>query len=96
MGWYLGKQLKALQDSHPSVGDVRGLGLFWGLELTRNRKSRLAFNTREDKLQGKSMVADGVAAEYKGHIHQLMDQLPDHSTATDNQEGRNRPRYQRP
>jgi taurine--2-oxoglutarate transaminase len=42
---------------------VRGLGLFWGLELVRNRKSRLAFNTREDKLQGKSMVADGVAAE---------------------------------
>ena len=63
MGQYLGKQLKALQDKHPSVGDVRGLGLFWGLELVRNRKSRLAFNTREDKLQGKSTIADGVAAE---------------------------------
>jgi len=63
MGQYLGKQLKALQNKHPSVGDVRGLGLFWGLELIRNTKSRLAFNTREDKLQGKPMVADGVAAE---------------------------------
>jgi taurine--2-oxoglutarate transaminase len=63
MGQYLGKQLKALQDKHPSVGDVRGLGLFWGLELVRNMKSRLAFNTREDKLQGKPMVADSVAAE---------------------------------
>lgn len=55
--------MKALQDRHPSVGDVRGLGLFWALELVRNRKSRLAFNTREDKLQGKPMVADSVAAE---------------------------------
>jgi taurine--2-oxoglutarate transaminase len=63
MGQYLGKQLIALQDKHPSVGDVRGLGLFWGLELIRHRKSRLAFNTREDKLQGKPMVTDGVAAE---------------------------------
>jgi taurine--2-oxoglutarate transaminase len=63
MGQYLGKQLKTLQDKHPSVGDVRGLGLFWGLELVRNRKSKLAFNTREDKLQGKPMVADAVAAE---------------------------------
>jgi len=67
MGQYLRKMLKALQDKHPSVGDVRGLGLFWGLELVRNRKSRLAFNTREDKLQGKSMVADGVAAECIGN-----------------------------
>jgi len=63
MGQYLGKQLKALQDKHPSVGDVRGLGLFWGLELVRNRKSRLNFNTREEKLQGKPLVADRVAAE---------------------------------
>jgi len=63
MGQYLGKQLSALQDKHPSVGDARGLGLFWGLELVRDRKSRLGFNTREEKIQGKPMVADGVAAE---------------------------------
>jgi taurine--2-oxoglutarate transaminase len=63
MGRYLGNRLKALQDNHPSVGDVRGLGLFWGLELVRNRKSKLAFNTREEKLEGRPMVADAVAAE---------------------------------
>jgi taurine--2-oxoglutarate transaminase len=45
------------------VGDVRGLGLFCGLELVRNRESRLNFNTREEKLQGKPLVADRVAAE---------------------------------
>ena len=63
MGQYLGKQLKGLQDKHPSVGDVRGLGLFWGLELVRNRKSKEAFNTREDKLQGKPLTVDRVAAD---------------------------------
>ena len=37
--------------------------LFRGLELVHNRKSKLAFNTREEKLQGRPMVADVVAAE---------------------------------
>jgi taurine--2-oxoglutarate transaminase len=39
-GDYLAGALAALQDRHPSIGDVRGLGLFWGLELVRNRETR--------------------------------------------------------
>src|SRR3954451_14697555 len=39
-GRYLADALRALQDRHPSIGDVRGLGLFWGLELVRNRETR--------------------------------------------------------
>jgi taurine--2-oxoglutarate transaminase len=39
-GEYLAGALGALQDRHPSIGDVRGLGLFWGLELVRNRETR--------------------------------------------------------
>jgi taurine--2-oxoglutarate transaminase len=63
MGQHLGIRLKALQEKHPSLGDVRGLGLFWGLELVRNRKTKQVFSTREDKLQGKPMIVDRVAAE---------------------------------
>ena len=32
--------LPALAARHPSVGDVRGLGLFWGLELVKNRETQ--------------------------------------------------------
>ena len=32
--------LRGLADRHPSIGDVRGLGCFWGLELVRNRETR--------------------------------------------------------
>jgi taurine--2-oxoglutarate transaminase len=39
-GEYLATELRELQNRHPSIGDVRGLGLFWGLELVRNRETR--------------------------------------------------------
>ncbi len=39
-GDYLATELRALQDRHPSIGDVRGLGLFWGLELVKDRETR--------------------------------------------------------
>jgi hypothetical protein len=37
---------KALQDQfgdHPNVGDIRGRGLFFGLEFVRDRDSKAAF-----------------------------------------------------
>jgi taurine--2-oxoglutarate transaminase len=39
-GAYLSEALPALAEGHPSIGDVRGLGLFWGLELVRSRETR--------------------------------------------------------
>ncbi len=32
--------LEALASNHPSVGEVRGLGLFWAIELVRDRRTR--------------------------------------------------------
>lgn len=40
MGEYLAEELPKLAERHPSIGDVRGRGLFWGLELVRNRDTR--------------------------------------------------------
>jgi taurine--2-oxoglutarate transaminase len=39
-GRYLADALPALQERHPSIGETRGLGLFWGLELVRDRARR--------------------------------------------------------
>ncbi|MEK7291901.1 MAG: aminotransferase class III-fold pyridoxal phosphate-dependent enzyme, partial [Actinomycetota bacterium] len=36
----IGPELQKLKDKHPSVGDVRGLGVFWAIELVRNRTTR--------------------------------------------------------
>jgi taurine--2-oxoglutarate transaminase len=33
-------RLEKIRDAHPSVGDVRGLGLFWAIELVRDRTTR--------------------------------------------------------
>ncbi len=36
----IGPALRALADKHRSVGEVRGLGVFWALELVRDRTTR--------------------------------------------------------
>lgn len=33
-------RLRAMAERHPSVGEVRGMGLFWAIELVRNRETR--------------------------------------------------------
>ncbi|MBS7631286.1 aspartate aminotransferase family protein [Candidatus Bathyarchaeota archaeon] len=40
MGEYMIGELKAMQDRQPIIGDVRGLGLFMGVELVANRDTR--------------------------------------------------------
>jgi taurine--2-oxoglutarate transaminase len=36
----IGPALNELAERHPSIGDVRGLGVFWALELVRDRRTR--------------------------------------------------------
>jgi taurine--2-oxoglutarate transaminase len=40
MGELLAQELPKLQDKHPSIGEIRGIGLFWMLELVRDHKTR--------------------------------------------------------
>ncbi|HVY49702.1 MAG TPA: aminotransferase class III-fold pyridoxal phosphate-dependent enzyme [Minicystis sp.] len=63
LGEVLGSKLKALAAKHPSVGDVRGLGLFWGVELVKNRATKEPFATPQDKVAKKPLVIDQVTAE---------------------------------
>src|SRR2546423_2509625 len=40
MGPVLAEELTQLQGRHPSIGEARGKGLFWGIELVRDRETR--------------------------------------------------------
>ena len=40
MGEYFHTALHGLAERHPSIGDVRGRGCFWGLELVKSRETR--------------------------------------------------------
>jgi len=42
---------------------VRGLGLFWALELVRDQAAKTPFNTMKDKVDGKVAVVEQVAAD---------------------------------
>ncbi len=53
MGQVLGQELEKLRAKHPSVGDVRSIGLFALVEVVRNRKTRepmAPFAARADQM----------------------------------------------
>jgi len=43
MGARLGAQLREELSGHPMVGDIRGAGLFWGVEMVRDKTTREPF-----------------------------------------------------
>jgi taurine--2-oxoglutarate transaminase len=60
---YVRQKLEALKTRHPSVGDVRGLGLFYAVDLVKNRATKQPFNTMRDKVEGNPTVVDQIAAK---------------------------------
>ena len=60
MGDVLAEELPKLAERHPSIGDVRGKGLFWGLELVRDRETReplVPFNAAGDAAEPMTKLA---------------------------------------
>jgi taurine--2-oxoglutarate transaminase len=51
LGDYLLEKAKELEDKHPCVGDVRGLGLFVGLELVKNKKTKEPLTAVDAKIR---------------------------------------------
>jgi taurine---2-oxoglutarate transaminase len=62
MGRYLGECLRKLQQKHRSIGEVRGMGLFWGVELVRNRTTKRRMNTAQEKMNNQPLIVEKVAA----------------------------------
>jgi taurine---2-oxoglutarate transaminase len=63
MGVYMGKKLNELKAKHKSIGDVRGIGLFWAVDLVKNQKTREPFNTYKEKISGAPLLVDKVTME---------------------------------
>jgi taurine--2-oxoglutarate transaminase len=60
---YLGQKLYELGDKHICVGDVRGIGHFWALEIVKNRKTKEPFDAKADKLSGKALMTAQIAGD---------------------------------
>jgi taurine--2-oxoglutarate transaminase len=60
---HLKNQLFHLGDQHPSIGDVRGIGHFFALELVKNRKTKEPFNVKIDRFSTKSIMTSRGAAD---------------------------------
>jgi taurine---2-oxoglutarate transaminase len=60
---YVRTKLEAVKANHKSVGDVRGLGLFFAVEIVKNRETKQPFNTMRDKVEGKPLVVDQIGGK---------------------------------
>lgn len=60
---YLKERLFDLADRHVCVGDVRGIGHFWALEIVKNRETKEPFDVKADKLSGKALTTNKISAE---------------------------------
>jgi taurine--2-oxoglutarate transaminase len=60
---HLERGLRELMGRHKSVGDVRGLGHFWAVELVRNRETKEPFNTQADKAALRPLMTSRLAEE---------------------------------
>jgi len=60
---YLKQKLYELADKHICIGDVRGVGHFWALEIVKNRKTKEPFDTKEEKFSGKALMTGKIAGD---------------------------------
>jgi taurine--2-oxoglutarate transaminase len=89
----LGPELAKIAAKHPSVGEVRGLGVFWAIELVRNKKTReplVPFNA--SGADAKPMVEVLTACKKAGvwpfsHFNRLQVTPPCTTTAAELREG---------
>jgi taurine--2-oxoglutarate transaminase len=60
---YVEAKLNDLKARHRSIGDVRGKGLFWAVDMVKDPTTKEPFNTYADKVSGKTLVVDQIAAK---------------------------------
>ncbi len=71
VGAYAKEQLLALAQKHPAIGDVRGIGLFLGLEFVKNRENKEAMDLKTMSAFKKANLQDGLYHMTYQHILQF-------------------------
>uniref|UniRef100_A0A093V9B1 Putative aminotransferase n=1 Tax=Talaromyces marneffei PM1 TaxID=1077442 RepID=A0A093V9B1_TALMA len=69
MGALLEEELRSRLSDHPHVGDIRGKGLFWGIEFVRDKATKKPFDPKLQlafKIQGKGLEANHGISLYGG------------------------------
>ncbi|OCL12886.1 PLP-dependent transferase [Glonium stellatum] len=67
MGGILSSQLKRGLGEHPHVGDIRGRGLFWGIEFVRDKATKEPFDPKD--LVAMGIHEKGLQPEYNLSIY---------------------------
>jgi len=89
----IGPELQRIAAKHPSVGEVRGLGVFWAIELVRDRKTRKPFvpfnaSGTDAKPMGEVMAACKAGGVWPfAHFNRLQVTPPCTTTADEAREG---------
>ena len=60
---HLRMRLHELMARHECIGDVRGIGHFWAIEIVKNRKTKKPFNTKQDKASLKPLMTGRISKE---------------------------------
>jgi 4-aminobutyrate aminotransferase-like enzyme/Ser/Thr protein kinase RdoA (MazF antagonist) len=71
VGKYLRSGFRRLGDKHAAIGDVRGLGMFLGVELVRDRET-LEPATEETAVLIERVKADGILLSAEGPFHNVL------------------------
>ena len=71
VGHYLTKKFNVLAEHNPEIGDVRGLGLFMGVELVRDREKRTPA-TEETTQLIERVKLDGILLSEEGPHHNVL------------------------
>jgi taurine--2-oxoglutarate transaminase len=76
LGKVLKHELKAMQERHPSIGDVRSIGLFAFVELVKDRKTKQPFGPFSTRVIAPKGEIDDLQRElYRLGVYQITNPL---------------------
>lgn len=76
VGSYLGEGLAELGGRHPIIGNIQGSGLFWGMDLVRDRETRKPLSPDDLREITSALMEEGGADGRNGALRQYPEAPP--------------------